>query len=213
MRSSVKEFFNQQEQEKLKEKKKILSKNKIMCRCHPYSYKTNGNIKNVKPLDHIIDCDKCLTKCPLRFEDLEIDFTNQNVRFCSYCNNYIYKVDNLTVLQQLKNENKIIAISPILIENLKGKIDNTGYENLFYRNAVIMLILKFKKDNRDIFEELSKINLSENELLKRIIFNIFDCSYNENIVNDYKNKGIDLEFIFDKLILKTENKEFNNYLK
>jgi len=56
---------------------------------------------------------------PRRWEELEIDFSNRDIRYCSLCATYVYRVSNLYNYQILADKNVTLAIpqdSPFMKE-------------------------------------------------------------------------------------------------
>jgi len=194
MISKVKNFLYKIEKENIR-------KRKTPKRFLGYAPNKKFDIRSISDFEHFIECEISPFICPMKWEDLEIDFNDKNKRFCTYCNKYVYKADNITMLNNLKNENKCVALSKYTLEKLNSKVDENYYINLENRLKISMLFMIFKKLESILWQTLKKENLSFYELFKQILIYI----KNNDIADIYIEKNVDMKFLF-KLYDKEINK-------
>jgi len=208
MNNKVKEFFNNLSQEKRKINNPHLNKR---------SYRTAGimpeynfSVPNIKEFSHFIECETSPLICPMIWEDLEIDFKDNNRRHCEYCDKFVYKADNEFMIKSLKEDKKCMAISNVLLEKINGKIDEEKHNNLQYRIAISKLFLVYKKYKQKNFEELYELNLSQEEQLKEVILNILNGD-EWSVKSDIEllnEKGVDVELIFTLVLNNIRDEDF-----
>ena len=190
MQSQVKEFFNKLQLKQQKELKPRRRRSRRTIGVVPYiDYK----IPEISNFSHFMECEIAPNICPLLWESLEVDFENKDRRYCFICEKHVYKVDNQYMLERLKSEDKCMAVSNNLLENINGKIEQNTYENLQKRLAISKLFLYEKKYNQDEFHKMKVENLSYEEQLKKILLNMMVHGDFE----EYVEFGIDFETIFE----------------
>lgn len=190
MQSQVKEFFNKLQ---LKQQKELKPRRKRSGRTIGVVPYIDYKIPEISNFSHFMECEIAPNICPLLWKSLEVDFENKDRRYCSICEKYVYKVDNQHMLERLKSEDKCMAVSNDLLENINGKIEQNAYENLQKRLAISKLFLYEKKYNQDEFHKMKEENLSYEEQLKKILLNMMVHGDFE----EYVEFGIDFETIFE----------------
>jgi len=195
MQSQVKEFFNSLQRKQKKEQNLNPYRNSVR-----RSRRTVGilpyieyNVPSITNFSHFMACEIAPNICPLMWEGLELDFENKDRRYCSICEKHVYKVDNQYMLEQLKIENKCMAVSNDLLEKMNGKMEQKRYENLQKRLSISKLFLYEKKYNPEWFYEMQEKSIPYEEQLKKILLNILHHSDFE----EYLEFGIDFESIFE----------------
>ena len=86
------------------------------------------------------------------WEDLEIDFYNQNIKYSSDYKSNIYKVENLYLFKKYLDENRIIAISNGFILRNKNNISIDISNDIINKFSVI----KEARKNRKIISEVPR---------------------------------------------------------
>ena len=150
------------------------------------------DIPEITQFDHFIECEVSPLTCPMRWEDLEIDFSDNNKRFCNHCEKYVYKANNITVVKKYKEQNLCMAITDDVLENINGKIEEEYYNKLFYRLEISKLFLNEKIYNAEEFQEWKDSKMSYKTILAKIIVNMLqDKSKIDFNIED----GINMKFI------------------
>jgi len=106
-------------------------------------YKKLNQIPDIKDFKHFINCEISPDICPMIWEELEKVEEKDEKRYCKFCNNYVYRVDDEEMLQKYMNTDKCLAININLLENLYGKWDEEVIENqdyFYYLNQNIKII-------------------------------------------------------------------------
>ena len=195
MQSQVKEFFNSLQRKQKKEKNLNPNRNSLR-----RSRRTVGvlpyieyDVPSITNFSHFMECEIAPNICPLMWEGLELDFENKERRYCSVCEKYVYKVDNQYMLEQLKTEDKCIAVSNDLLSKMNGKMEQKRYENLQKRLTISKLFLYEKKYKSEWFYEMQEENLSYEDQLKKMLLYIV----NHGSYEKYIEFGIDFESIFE----------------
>jgi len=195
VQSQVKEFFNSLQRKQKKEKNLNPNRNSLR-----RSRRTVGvlpyieyDVPSITNFSHFMECEIAPNICPLMWEGLELDFENKERRYCSVCEKYVYKVDNQYMLEQLKTEDKCIAVSNDLLSKMNGKMEQKRYENLQKRLTISKLFLYEKKYKSEWFYEMQEENLSYEDQLKKMLLYIV----NHGSYEKYIEFGIDFESIFE----------------
>ncbi len=207
MLASVKEFFNQQQREEHLSQQKLL-KNKTR-RTLGIMPTIEFDIPDITEFTHYLECDISPSICPMQWEELDIDFDNNDRRFCEYCDKYIYKVDNEYMLKEHNQNNECIAISNDLLEKINDKIEQERYNKLQDRLHLSKLYLVVKKYESYFWQEIQKDELSQENILKKTIKMILE----QDDIDFYLQKGVDMQFIFEQIVSKIKDDEFVNFIK
>jgi len=164
---------------------------------------------------HFINCEISPDICPMVWEELEKVEEKDEKRYCKFCKNYVYKVDDEQTLQKYLNSNKCLAINEGLIEKLYGKWDKKILEKYEKRLLISKLFLLFKSKYKDYWKEFKKKNYDYEQILKEIFKLILDDKLDLNYfidnnldlleVTDFIAKNIDDEELKKKYELKKSN--------
>ncbi len=104
MQAKVKNVLEQQERdEKLKRQKRAKGFNTKMPRSF-FEYPIYRELKDV-----ILCTDKSKI-CPRKWDELEVDFDNENMRHCTVCKQDVIKVTNQHNLEEVKGTNACISV-------------------------------------------------------------------------------------------------------
>ena len=189
MIGKTREFLNnvmeQEEQIYIKSKKR----SRVLTGYIPYKI---FDIPELTQFDHFIECEVSPLTCPMRWEDLNIDFSDQNKRFCNYCEKYVYKANNVNVVQKYKEQNLCMAITSDVLEKMNGKIEEEYYNKLFYRLEISKLFLNEKIYNAEEFQEWKDSKMSYKTILAKIIVNML---LDKNKIDFNIEDGINMKFI------------------
>lgn len=225
MKASVKEFFNKKQRAEQIEEKLLKDRRWRGKSLWKKRYKDAGRKVGIRPfvsiddipkvtnLTHFLDCEISPSICPMQYEELEIDFQDNSKRYCKYCEKYVYKVDNEFMLNKYTSEDKCIAITTELFEKINGKQSKDKYDNLENRLKLSRFYIELKREKPNFWEELIDQNLSSEDLLKKSIQEILDNrDFNtiEETIDSYIQKGIDMKFIFEKILINISDDEFQN---
>lgn len=157
-------------------------------------WSTNINIDT--NLYHFIYDDSSFTF--VVWEDLEVDFSNINRRYCEKYNDYVYRASNVSVLNKLYSENKRVAISANLFELIREEISNKEYQLFQNRLKVtLFLMIYFKSKSKYIHEHdcESLMGCIDTKTMKEILENIIGDRNALEWLGFFKQHGIDMEFI------------------
>jgi len=206
VQSQVKEFFNSLQRKQKKEKSLNPNRNsqrkpRRTVGIIPY---IEYDVPSITNFSHFMECEIAPNICPLMWEGLELDFENKERRYCSVCEKHVYKVDNQYMLEQLKTEDKCMAVSNDLLAKMNGKMEQKRYENLQKRLIISKLFLYEKKYNPEYFYEMQEKNLSYEVQLKKILLYIV----NNGCYEKYIEFGIDFESIFEFVFEYVDDKYF-----
>lgn len=209
MQSQVKEFINQLIKKiDLEKKPNKFTKKYKKTRTLGIFPDVDYNVPNINDFTHFMECEIAPNICPLSWESLEVDFENRNRRYCEYCAKYIYKADNEMMLQKLKDENKCMAISKQLFEKINGRIDEKRYENIQNRLIISKFFMFFKRYESNFYEKIQEENLSYERQLERMFLYVL----NNNLIDNYINKGVEIDVIFIWILEYNSNKEFEKII-
>jgi len=205
----VKEYFNKLYLEEKKAKKpnphNHTYKKRRTAGISPYTY---FEITPINEFSHFIDCEVSPTICPMQWEDLDIDFDSIDKRHCKYCDKFVYKVDNELMAQKMKEENKCIAISHNVLEKINKNADDKYYKNLEDRLLISMLFLVYKNTYQDTFKLWQEEKLSNENILKNIINDIFTSNDINKTIQWYIKENVDIENILHKVLFNIDDKKF-----
>jgi len=147
-------------------------------------YKQLDQIPNTENFKHFINCEISPDICPMIWEELEKVEEKDEKRYCKFCKNYVYKVDDKQTLQKYLNTNKCLAISENLINKLYGKWDEKVIENYKKRLLISKLFLLFKAKYKEYWNEFKKKNYDYEQILKEIFKLILDDKLDLNYFVD-----------------------------
>ncbi len=173
--------------------------------CMPNVY---FDVASINDFTHFIDCEVSPTICPMQWEDLEINFSSIDKRYCKYCDKFVYKVDNEFMIQKMQDENKCMAISNSLLEKMNGIIDEDKYINLQDRLSISMLFLVYKDTHQEEFKEFIDNDLTQELILKAIILDILNSYNMKQTIEWYAKNGVDLEIILHQVLSNINDNEF-----
>ena len=207
VRQSVKEFFNNLD----RREKNELRENHLrhISRRLGYMPDMDFNVPDINQFDHFIECEISPLLCPMRWEDLEVDFKDKDKRFCEICQQYVYQVDNAYMLKQLKEENKCIAISEDLVQKLSLDME----QNLSKRLVISKLFLIIKRYKPNHFEYLKENDLSYEEMLKKTVWVILQSDNVEDEILWYIQRGIDMRMIFEEVLPLVDDTKLHQLIK
>jgi len=182
-------------------------------------YKKLNQIPDIKDFKHFINCEISPDICPMIWEELEKVEEKDEKRYCKFCNNYVYRVDDEEMLQKYMNTDKCLAININLLENLYGKWDEEVIEKYKKRLLISRLFLLFKSkynweqfkeknyDYEQILKEIFKLILNEKLDLKYFLDNNLDVIE----VMDFIAQHIDNEEL--KKAYNSKRNKINKFLK
>jgi hypothetical protein len=210
MNNQVKEFFNKLKRDT---RNKFKHSQRRGRRTAGYRPMINFDVADINNFTHFIECNISPTICPMQWEDLDIDFNDKNKRHCEYCDKFVYKADNKIMIEKLLSENKCMAVSNHIIDDLNGVMSEQKYENLQNRLKISMFFLVVKKYEPVAFEEFQKEKLTQEELLKKCILFIFDTNNIKYAIKKYIDKGADMQFILETIVPKIDDESFQETFK
>jgi len=173
-------------------------------------YKKLNQIPDIKDFKHFINCEISPDICPMMWEELEKVEGKDEKRYCKFCNNYVYRVDNEEILQKYTNTNKCLAINIDLLENLYGKWDKEVIEKYEKRLLISRLFLLFKSKYKNYWKQFKEKNYDYEQILKEI----FKLILNEKLdLKYFIDNNLDvievMDFIEKHIGDKELKKEFN----
>ncbi|RLA84607.1 MAG: hypothetical protein DRG78_00885 [Epsilonproteobacteria bacterium] len=146
---------------------------------------------------------------PTEWDELEINYSNINVRYCRQCNKDIYKVDNEYLYKQCKEEYLCMAISTDALNKLKNNIENNEYERL--TNIILVSKLFFIYENlkfheqKEFYEIFKENNFTRELAFKTIILDIINSNNIEQTIEYYTENGVDLDRILFQIVPTIED--------
>lgn len=212
MRAQVKEFFNRLK----RDQSKVVKSAKKRRRTLGVMPMIDLNIPDVSDFSHFIECEVAPNICPMVWEALQIDFDDQNRRYCDHCQKYVYRADNQKMIEKLSSENKCMAVSNIVLEKISGEMDENRYENLQKRLEISKLFIYFKKYYPHEYRSMQEKKVSSQNQLKEILLHALKEKAVANYI--YQNEiGMEqiyltaLEYIDDEVFCKSVLEKMKNY--
>lgn len=154
---------------------------------------------------NFIECEVSPDICPLVWDRLSIIENLDDRRYCKYCDKTVYKVDSIELFDRLQEQNKCMVISKRVFENINGKIDKERY--LLLQNRLKLSELFLIVEHYD-YETITNQDKTFKEKLQDIVTKIFTQDEPSNELKWFEDKGVDMKFIFQEIILKEFDKEF-----
>jgi len=165
-------------------------------------------ISDINNTSSFIECDVSPDICPMKWENLEKIESQDKKRYCEYCDKNIFLVNEKNQIKEFKEENKCMAVPISIVEQMNKDRDIEDYQKLENNLKLSMLFLVAKKQEVSLFEEIKGLNLSREQILKKIIINICNSDNFIQRVKLYQSKNVDLEFITTQILLKIEDDIF-----
>ncbi len=209
MKLKIEQFFNSLQREQFLENKRYIKrkyKGRVLGR-----YPTQDI--NISDFDHFMECEVSPDICPLKWENLHVDFTDKNRRFCEYCKEYVYKVDNETMYKKLKEENKCVAISYDLLQKINKNFDDDKFRKLQDRLKISMFFLVFKNHFPSIFREIAAKTDNYKQILKESVNYILSEEESIWTIIAFIEKKVDLDFIFNTILPKIDEEFYKSISK
>ena len=173
-------------------------------------YKELDKIPTLKNFKHFINCEVSPELCPMTWEELEKFDEEDKKRFCKFCENYVYKVDNEDDLNKYKNSNKCLAINENLLETLEVKWDEEDKENFKKRLKISKLFLLFKSYYKDDWKHFKDKNYDYYQILKEIIKKLLNKNFEVSI---FIENNVDIIKTLDFIMQYIEDEELKNEYK
>lgn len=205
MLPQVKEFFNKLKKTQKKEKipKKVMRRHRTGIQpCIDY------DIPDVTNFSHFIECEIAPNICPMMWESMEVDYEDENRRYCEYCQKYIYKADNEYMIKKLSSENKCMAVSSYVLEKMHGKMDEKRYVNLQTRLTISKLFMYCKRFNPVEFKQMQERGLTYKEQLKEILLLALD----QRDLEKYIKMEVEVAQIYSLALEYGDDEEFNRMI-
>lgn len=155
--------------------------------------------------DNFIECEVSPDICPIIWDNLFSIENFEDRRYCKYCDKTVYKVDNMNLFKQLQDNNKCMVISKEIFENINGKIDKVKYTLLKNRLKLSKLFLVIKHHN---YESCINKDRTFKEKLKDIVMKVFTEDKPSNEIKWLEEKGVDMNFILQEIVLKEFDNDF-----
>jgi hypothetical protein len=171
-------------------------------------YQELDKIPDIKNFKHFINCEISPDICPLSWDELERVDENDTKRYCKFCKNYVYRIDDEMSLKAASKTNECIAISVDLLEKINGRWDKKIIENYKKRLLISKLFLLFKVKYPKIWREFKEKNLDYEKILKEIFEMILDEKVD---VKFFIDNNLDLVEVVN-LIAKHHNLKNKNEL-
>ncbi len=170
-------------------------------------YNELDEIPNIENFKHFINCEISPDICPMTWEELEKVEEKDEKRFCKFCKNFIYRVDDEETLKKFQNKGKCLAINEKILEKLYGKWDEEIIENFQKRILISKLFLLFKTKYTKQWQNFKAKNFDYEQILKEIIKmilnNEIDFKYFiENDLDLFEVLDIIFKYIDDKNLKK-----------
>jgi hypothetical protein len=137
-------------------------------------YQELDKISDIKDFKHFINCEISPDICPMVWDELEKIEDEDKKRYCKFCKNYVYKIDNEETLKKYSNTDKCLAINEDLLEKISGKWDKKVIENYKKRLLISKLFLLFKAKYPKLWQEFKEKNLDYEKILEVIFKMILD---------------------------------------
>jgi len=202
MLSKVKEFFNKMYKE---EDSQRPQRNKKRRKLGMMPIKKFDIPDPAEDIIHFINCETSPSICPMIWEELEIDFEDKNRRYCKYCDDYVYKVENKYLYDQLKEENKCMAISEEFLNKYSQNFNDDYFIRLEKRLKLSKLFLIYKVYFPDEYKKYEDEKATLDIIFKDLIIKILKNE--EKFSKDFfEGKGVDLEYIFKNIVTKLDYK-------
>ncbi len=231
MRAKVKELFNALSSKEDKEYKSNLDNREVKKRKtkffngHKYpagarihiDFHQRKYIKKISDETYFIICPNNDMFFPVMWEELEIKFSNKDTRYCKQCDKDIYKVDNVYLYKQCKEEFLCMALSTNALEKLKKSMDKKEYDKL--SNIIHISKLFFAYENsiydrqENYYQEFYENNLTRELALQVIILDILNTVDIKLTTNFYMQSGIDLESILLQISVEMDYEAFKEKVK
>jgi len=205
MNNKVKEFFNYMSRKWHKKHRSIRPRQGRYLGYRPTHY------VNIPPMDkftHFIDCELSPAICPMKWEDLEIQFDLLEKRYCEYCGKYVYRVDNQYMLDQMQEKNRCIAISSNFLEKLNGQLNNEEHKRLEDKLLFSKLFLIHRYIHPSEHKKYLEENLTQEQILKNVILSILESKNIEDNIKMYSDRDVELQRVFEILVDYIEDKVF-----
>jgi len=226
MNHKVKELFNtlyldEEKEHKTNPNSKVAKRKKpFIFKGHKFSagtrihvdFQADEYIKEFSDETYFVICPNNDLFFPVIWDELEINFTNKNIRFCKQCDKDIYKVDNIYLYNQCIDEYLCMAISTNTLNKLKNNILKDKYEELSDKLLVSKLFFAYeneKYNEQDEFYEKFKENNFTRELaFKTIILDILNTNNMKQTIEYYNQNGVDLEKIIFQVLPSINDEQF-----
>jgi len=226
MNHKVKELFNTLYSDEKKEQRtnpncKVAKKRKpFFFRGHKFSAGTRIDfdfrkaeyIKEFSDKTYFVICPNNDIFFPVIWGELEINYSDKDIRYCKQCDKDIYKVDNIHFYKQCVNEYLCMAISTDTVNKIKDNIDKDEYEKLSNILLVSKLFfvyenLKYHKQD-NFYEEFKENNFTRELAFKAIILDILNSSNIKQTIEYYNENGVDLEKILFQIVPSIDDNKF-----
>lgn len=169
------------------------------------------NFNNFTDETYFIICNQDDINYPTTWDNLEIDFNSQDIRYCKECDKTIHKVSNGYMYQKCKNENLCMAISTETLKNIKNNINITEYEEISNIILISKLFLEYEDihmQHYDFYEEFKENNFTRELAFKAIILDILNTNNIKQTIEYYNENGVDLEKILFQVVPSISDDKF-----
>ncbi len=151
-------------------------------------------------LYHFLDYPSAFTY--IVWEDLEVDFSDIERRYCVFCKEFIYRASNQHILKGMLAEGKNVAITPKLFELMKMQSSWNYQSSAEILQRTHFLLLFFKSISRSQYKETFRLlnGYIDKQILKKVLSTIINDPFAHRWIAFFLSKGINLNIvIFDIL--------------